>query len=84
MIDQEDGLQKDELTAAYLAGCYDTRKAYERRLAAAEAEIDEARNIAMNMLMRDQAIHAIVKEGYIPDHILDCFPCLKGYVNERS
>ena len=29
----------DELTAAYLAGCYDTRKAYEQRLAEAEAKI---------------------------------------------
>lgn len=31
--------QKDELTTAYLTGCYDTRKAYEQRLAAAEAKI---------------------------------------------
>lgn len=33
--------QKDELTAAYLAGCYDTRKVYEQRLAEANARIDE-------------------------------------------
>lgn len=36
MIEQEDN---DELTAAYLAGCHDTRKAYEQRLAAAEAKL---------------------------------------------
>lgn len=36
MIEQEDN---DELTAAYLAGCHDTRKAYEQRLAEAEAKI---------------------------------------------
>ena len=33
--------QKDELTTAYLAGCYDTRKAYEQRLAAAESRTCE-------------------------------------------
>lgn len=41
MIEQEDGLQKDELTTAYLTGCYDTRKAYKQRLAEAEAKLAE-------------------------------------------
>jgi hypothetical protein len=36
MIEQEDN---DELTAAYLAGCHDTRKAYEQRLAEAESKL---------------------------------------------
>ena len=36
MIEQEDELQKDELTTAYLTGRYDARKAYEQRLAEAE------------------------------------------------
>ena len=35
MIEQEDELQKDDLTTAYLTGCYDTRKAYEQRLQSA-------------------------------------------------
>lgn len=40
MIEQEeDGLQKDELTTAYLAGCHATRKAYEQRLAEAEEKL---------------------------------------------
>lgn len=38
MIEQKDN---DELTAAYLAGCHATRKAYEQRLAAAEAKNTE-------------------------------------------
>lgn len=38
MIEQK---ENDELTAAYLAGCHDTRKAYEQRLAAAEAKTIE-------------------------------------------
>ena len=38
MIEQKDN---DELTTAYLAGCYDTRKAYEQRLAAADSRIKE-------------------------------------------
>ncbi|MBK8974137.1 MAG: DUF551 domain-containing protein [Hahellaceae bacterium] len=36
MIEQKDN---DELTTAYLAGCYDMKKAYEQRLAEAEAKI---------------------------------------------
>lgn len=36
----------DELTAAYLAGCYDTRKAYEQRLAEAD-ELKEKFKTAM-------------------------------------
>lgn len=35
MSDQKDN---DELTTAYLAGCYDTRKAYEQQLSEAEAK----------------------------------------------
>lgn len=51
-----------------------------QRLNAVEVERDESRNIAMNMMMRDQAIQAIVKEGYIPEHILKCFSSLNGDV----
>ena len=36
MIEQKDN---DELTAAYLAGCHATRKAYEQRLAEAESRV---------------------------------------------
>lgn len=42
----------DELTTAYLAGCHDTRKAYEQRLA--EAESDKLR-------LRGQLQHCIQK-----------------------
>ena len=41
MTEQEDELQKDDLTTAYLAGCYDTRKEYEQQLAEAKSELEQ-------------------------------------------
>ena len=38
MIEQK---ENDELTSAYLAGCHATKKAYEQRLAEAEAKLAE-------------------------------------------